>query len=104
MDYTALSLAEVRQGLGAIAGETQAVFGNLDARQLNWRPDETRWSVAQCFEHLVTANGLILVAMEDALNDARPRTVWERMPVLPGLFGRMLIRTQRPDSSMKFTA
>jgi hypothetical protein len=42
MDYTALSLADVRNELDAIARETQATFGDLDERRLNWRPGVRR--------------------------------------------------------------
>ena len=104
MDYTVLSLADVRTRLDDIARETRATFGGFDGRQLNWRPDEARWSVAQCFEHLLTANRLMFRAAEDALNDAGPRTFWQRLPVLPGLLGRMLIRSQAPNAVRKFTA
>jgi hypothetical protein len=103
MDYTTLSLAEVRTGLDDMARETQVTFGGLDARQLNWRPDEVRWSVAQCFDHLVSANRLMSRAAEDALNAGR-RTVWQRVPLLPGIFGRLLIRSQTPGAARKFTA
>jgi hypothetical protein len=48
MADTTLSLAEMRTELEEMARETQAAFGGLDARQLNWWPDATRWSVAQC--------------------------------------------------------
>ncbi len=104
MDYTSLSLAEVKAGLDAVAQEAQAAFGGFDARQLNWRPDAAQWSVAQCFEHLLLANRLMLRAAEDALNGARPRTLWERLPILPRVLGRMLIRSQTPGAARKFTA
>ena len=99
-----MSLAEVRTGLDAVAHETEATFGGFDARQLNWRPEAARWSVAQCFEHLLTANRLMFRAAEDALNGARPRTLWQRLPVLPGVLGRALIRSQAPGAVRKFTA
>ena len=104
MDYTTLSLAEVKTGLDDVAQETQATFGGFDVQQLNWRPDATRWSVAQCFEHLLTANRLMFQAAEAALNNAGSRTLWQRLPVLPGVLGRMLIRSQAPSASRKFTA
>jgi DinB superfamily len=104
MDYATLSLADVRAGLDNIARETQSTFGGLDARQLNWRPDATRWSVAQCFEHLLLANRLMFQAAEDALNDTAPRTIWRRLPVLPGVLGRMLVRSQAPSTARRFTA
>src|SRR5688500_7712364 len=83
MDYATLSLADVRTGLDNIGRETHATFGGFSARQLNWRPDVARWSVAQCFQHLLTANHLMFQAADDALNEA-PRTVWQRLPVVPG--------------------
>ena len=104
MDYATLSLAEVTSGLDNIAREAESTFGDFDARQLNWRPAEARWSVAQCFDHLLTVNRLIFQAAEDALNDAAPRTLWQRLPVLPGVFGRVLIRSQAPNAARKFTA
>ena len=104
MDYTTLSLTEVRTGLDAVAQDTESLFGGFDARQLNWRPDAARWSVAQCFEHLLTANRLMLQSAEAALNNAQPRSLWQRLPVLPGVLGRMLIRTQSPTAARKFTA
>jgi len=104
MDYATLSLADVRSGLEDIAREALATFGGFTARQLNWRPDAARWSVAQCFDHLLTANRLMFQAAEDALNDAAPRTLWQRLPVVPGVLGRMLVRSQAPSAVRKFTA
>ena len=43
-------------------------------------------------------------AAGDALDSARPRTLWQRLPVVPGVFGRMLIRSQSPGAARKFTA
>jgi hypothetical protein len=104
MDYTTLSLADVRAGLEDVAQDTQRSFGSLDARQLNWKPEAARWSVAQCFEHLVTANRLMLRAAQEALGDTTPRTVWQRLPGLPRVWGRLLIRSQSPESARKYTA
>jgi hypothetical protein len=50
MDYVTLPLAGVRAEFDRTARDADAVFGRLDARQLNWRPDATRWSVARCFD------------------------------------------------------
>jgi len=103
VDYTTQPLAQLQAGLEAVATDVQATFGKLDARQLNWRPDAARWSVAQCLDHLLTANRLMVEAAQDAL-DAKSRTIWQRLPVVPGVFGRMLIHSQAPQSTRKFTA
>ena len=104
MDYTTLSLTDVKNGLAEIAREAEATFGALDAWQLNWRPDAARWSVAQCFEHLLTSNRLMLRSADDALNPAHPQSVWQRLPVLPGVMGRIMVRSQAPETTRKFKA
>jgi len=104
MDYATLSLADIRSGLDGIARDAEATFGGFDAQQLNWRPDAARWSVAQCFDHLLTTNRLMFRAAEDGLDDAAARTLWQRLPVLPGVLGRMLVRSQAPSAARKFTA
>ena len=83
MDYTTISLADVRTEIQAIAAEAGAAFGRFDATQLNWKPEASRWSVAQCLEHLLTANGQMLEMAEQALDPRRPRTVWQRLPWWP---------------------
>src|SRR5262245_57157961 len=103
MNYTTLPLADVASALVAVARDTQATFGGLGARQLNWRPDERRWRVAQCFQHLLTANGLVLQSAQDALRNP-PRSVWQRLPFVPRLFGRALIRSQAPGTTRRYTA
>ena len=104
MDYTTISPADVRTELEAIAADADAAFGRLDARQLNWKPDASRWSVAQCLEHLLTANGQMVAMADRALDGTRGRTLWQRLPVWPGLLGRMLVRTQSPDATRRFKA
>jgi hypothetical protein len=104
MDYTTLSLAEVRAGLESVAEDAEATFGSLDGRQLNWRPDATRWSVAQCFDHLLTANSLMFDALDGASSGTAPSTVWQRLPILPGMFGRLMVRSQAPSTTRRFTA
>jgi len=104
VDYTALTLAEVSAGLADVSRQTDAVFGAFNGRQLNWRPDTTRWSVAQCFEHMLTTGRLMRLAAEDALNGARPRSIWQRLPLWSRLLGPMMIRSQAPATTRKFTA
>jgi hypothetical protein len=104
MDYTTLSVSEVRAGIAALIRDVEATFGPLDARQLNWRPEAARWSVAQCFEHLLKMNALMLQAAEDALDASKPRSVWQRLPFLPSVLGPLMVRSQSPEARRKYTA
>ena len=103
MNYATLSLAELVAEFGVMARDTQAVFGALSEHQLNWRPDETRWSVAQCFDHLLAANKRMFQSL-DAAMQGRSQTIWQRMPILPRLYGAMLIKSQTPQVRRRFTA
>jgi len=104
MDYTSLSLSEVEGEFAAIARDTQSVFGILDEQQLNWRRDATSWSVAQCFDHLLNINREMFQAIDAAIGGSPPPTLWQRLPVLPRVFGSMLIKSQMPEAKRKFTA
>jgi DinB superfamily len=50
------NLPDLISGLEAITQATEGVFGKLSSAQLNWKPVPDRWSIAQCFEHLMNAN------------------------------------------------
>lgn len=103
VNYTTLSLDEIRAALEKVALDAQATFGGLGVRELNWRPDETRWSVGQCLQHLLTSNHLVLAAARGALTHPSAG-VWQRVPLFPGLMGRALIRSQAPGSTGKYKA
>ena len=103
-DFTALPLSEVVAEFSTMAADTVSDFGLLDERQLNWRPAATSWSVAQCFDHLLTANREMFQAIDTALDGSHPRTVWQRLPILPRVLGSMLIKSQAPETKRKFTA
>ena len=54
---------------------------------MNWRPDAAKWSVAQCLDHLLAANRLMMAAGQRALDDTQPRDDLAADAGLPGLFG-----------------
>lgn len=104
MDYTTLSPSDIRAELVAIAADAEATFTSLDGGQLNWQPAPSRWSVAQCLEHLLSANRQMVDMSQRALDGSRSRTVWQRLPGWPRLMGRLLVRTQSPNAARKFKA
>jgi hypothetical protein len=87
-----------------IADDARAAFGNLSAAQLNWKPSAERWSIAQCFEHLITSNRGYLPIIESVRGGKKQSTFWERLPVWPGLAGKLLIKSLDPASTRKLKA
>jgi DinB superfamily len=103
MDYRKADLPELITEANRVATEAKATFGGLTASQLNWKPSAERWSVAQCFDHLLTSNKGYLPIVDSVLAGKKP-TFWERMPVIPGLAGGLLIKSLDPATTRKIKA
>jgi hypothetical protein len=87
-----------------VAADARASFGNLSAAQLNWKPSAERWSIAQCFEHLITSNRGYLPIIESVRGGKKQSTFWTRLPMWPGLAGKLLIKSLDPASTRKLKA
>jgi hypothetical protein len=85
----------------AITDETLSDFGKLTAHQLNWKPSTDQWSVAQCFDHLVTANQTYFPLFDEVLSGEKKNTVWQGLPWLPAFWGKMVIKTVAPQTTRK---
>jgi len=85
----------------AIADDAHSSFGGLSAEQLNWKPSADRWSVAQCLDHLLTSNKGYLPVIESVRSGKKRTRFLERLPVLPGLAGKLLIKSLDPASTRK---
>ena len=96
-------LANVVATAKNVASEAKSVFGNLSVAQLNWKPSSDRWSVGQCFAHLISSNQGYFPVIENVLAGKKP-TFWESLPVLPGLMGKILIKSLDPASTRKVKA
>ena len=56
MNYQTLTLPQIYDEAEAVAGDANTFFGQLNSEQLNWKPAADSWSVAQCLDHLISAN------------------------------------------------
>ncbi len=104
MDYQTLALPQIFAEAEAIAGDAKTLFGHLNSQQLNWKPGADSWSVAQCLEHLISTNREFYPVFDRILNGERRRSLLQRLPFLPGLFGRMMVKALSPNSHQKFKA
>jgi len=98
-----MDLRAVIDAANNVANEARSTFGHLTPSQLNWKPSAARWSVAQCFDHLLTSNKGYLPIIDNVLAGYR-RTFWQSMPVLPGLMGKLLVKSMDPASTRKVKA
>ncbi|HTH36748.1 MAG TPA: DinB family protein [Pyrinomonadaceae bacterium] len=93
--------AEICSELQRVADEARSTFGSLSAVQLNWKSAEKAWSIAQCFDHLITTHSLYFPLFERLANGDVAPTFWERNSPLSGFFGRFLIKSLRPENTKK---
>jgi DinB superfamily len=104
--------AEVKKGelerlveeLGAITSDTRRAFGSLSAARLDWKPAPERWSVGQCFEHLIKTNEKFLPALERVNSGEHRATLWQRVSPLSGFFGRLVLRGLASGRKVKASA
>ena len=104
MDYQNLRLSQIFDEAEAIAGDAKTLFGHLNSQQLNWKPSADSWSVAQCLDHLISINREYYAVFDRIVNGGYRKTLLHRMPFLPAVFGRLMVKALSPNSHQKFKA
>ncbi|MFN8474842.1 MAG: DinB family protein [Anaerolineae bacterium] len=104
LDVRHADLAALEQEARRIAADVEAQYGGLSAAQLNWKPNAEEWSIGQNFDHILTANGTYFATLTDVVAGRKATRAWERVPLLPGAMGRMLVWSLDPKAARKLTA
>lgn len=87
--------------LRQVADDARGSFGSLNVEQLNWKPSEKEWSVAQCFDHLIVTHSMYFPLFERIENGSTTQSFWEKHSPLSGFFGRFLIKSLDPKNLKK---
>ena len=104
IEFMSDDLGSVIKQLETIANDAEREFGGLSPAQLNWKPSAERWSVGQCFDHLIASNSGYLPVIDSVLAGKKQSSVWQKLPVLPGVWGKLLIKSLDPSSARKIKA
>lgn len=88
----------------AVTEETLKEFGQLSGQQVNWKPGADEWSIGQCFDHLITTNETFFPQIDQVIKGEKRQTFWESLPLLPGFWGREIVKRARPGSASKLKA
>ncbi len=97
-------LGALLEELGAVTRDARRVFGGLSAAQLNWKPSPERWSVGQCFDHLIATNRTFFKDMERVASGEHRPSLWGRVSPLSGFFARMILKALDPEKGRKTKA
>ena len=97
-------LSNLIDELHAVSTDAGSSFGQLTTQQLNWKPSPDEWSVAQCLDHLITSNQGYIPIFNKLHRGEYKRSLKERLPVLPGLFGSLVLNAVKPETKRKLKA
>jgi hypothetical protein len=87
-----------------VGGAVDAAFSSLSDERLNWKRSPGEWSIAQCLEHLMLINTPYFPRIAQIIHGDHKATRWERVPLLPILFGRLVLGAVQPESTRKVRA
>src|SRR5687767_803075 len=104
VSQTGEELEVLLRELAAVGREAQEVFGRLSAAQLNWKPSAERWSVGQCFDHLIVTNRTFFADIERVAAGTYKSSLWARVSPLSGFFGRYILKSLDPEKGRKTKA
>ena len=102
MDSTPLDIKDLQGQLDSADREAEALVAGLTESQAAWRDAANSWSVAECLDHLATANRVYLRAMEEPAVRARAAGRRRRGAAVPGVIGRWFVRNLEPPVNPRF--
>jgi len=92
---------EVIKDIQDISYQVEHDFGKISIEQLNWKPGPYQWSIGQCLDHLMTTNRTYYPVFQNIIKGQYRPSLWQRMPVIPGILGKMIINASRPEYEKK---
>ena len=99
-----MSIESNLQELDSIRKDAQSILQHLSDTQVNQSPGEGRWSVGQCFSHLIVTGRVELPFIEEAIRKGRKRQIVGSEPFRYGLFESWFVQKMDVQSGMKFKA
>lgn len=87
--------------LEAATGQARAVCAGLSASELTRRPDERKWSVAECVEHLNLTSRAYLPLLDAALERMRAEGLRGEGSYRKGWMGRLMVWMLQPPARMR---
>ena len=89
-------VAALERAFEAAEHDARALVNGLSDAHGTWRAQPGSWSVAECLDHLATANRIYLQAMRPAAARALTEGRRRRGPVRPGIIGGWFVRSLEP--------
>ena len=76
-------------------------FSLLTNEQLNWKPDVSKWSIAQCLDHLIVSNSSYFPTFDKLINKTYQLPLLQKLNPFNKVFGPIMVRHLGPQSKQK---
>ena len=80
-----------------ISDKVLETFGDLSAEQLNWKPNENAWSIAQCLEHLIVTNDLYFENIQKVTDGTHRNNIFSKIPFATDIISFGMKKILSPD-------
>ncbi len=94
-------ISAICSDLEKTAADAQAAFGGLSGRELNWKPSDKEWSIAQCFEHLIVTNELYFPNIRKVIDGKHKNNFFSMIPFSTDLIAFAMKNSLNPNQSRK---
>jgi hypothetical protein len=95
-------IQSLHEALDAAERDARALVDGLTEARGGWHAEPGSWSVAECLDHLATANRVYLAAMQAPAARARSEGRQRRGPARPGLVGGWFVKSLEPPVKPRF--
>lgn len=87
--------------LDSVTKEFLLLCQNLSEEDLNWKPHENCWSVAENLDHLIVVNETYFPVLKALKNNTYKKPFLARINFLVSFFGREITKAVKPDTKKK---
>jgi hypothetical protein len=94
-------LQEYCSDFSSLKEQAEKLSADLTGDQFTWKPAENKWSVAECLDHLNVGGGMVLSALQKAIDRGHRKGIVAEPPFTYGFFSRMFPKIMEPSSRLK---
>jgi hypothetical protein len=100
----AREIDEFRRQFEQISADADALVTPLAQEQFVWKPGPSRWSIAECLEHMNATARAYLPCIDEGIADAIRHGAYAEGPFQYNLIGRIFSRLMEPPARLRLRA
>ncbi len=101
---TVSDVQDITNQIAAVQQDVAGLTRGLSDGQLNWKPDPSKWSIAQCLSHLDKAAIEDMETVSKSVEDARSRGLLSNGPFKYGAISKWFVNSVEPPPKQKSKA